>query len=148
MTRYGLLYGICGMLLCITACNNELESGIPASKVNLSLDLSMEDFKLTSPLASMSYIRPRISGEATGYGGILVVSGFNDQLFAYDLSCPNEKKPTVRIVPSDNGTATCPTCNTLYDTANGSGNSIKGAQKLILQRYRCLRTGSKIRVVN
>lgn len=148
MARYGLLYGICGMLLCITACNNELESGIPASKVNLSLDLSMEDYKLTSPLASMSYIRPRISGEATGYGGILVVCGLNDQLYAYDLSCPNEKSSATRITPLDNGTATCPTCNTLYDTANGSEKSIKGAQKLILQRYRCLRTGSKIRVVN
>ena len=96
----------------------------------------------------MSYIRPRISGEATGYGGILVVSGLDDQIFAYDLSCPNEKASTTRITPFDNGTASCSTCNTLYNTANGSGQALNSTTKLVLQRYRCIRNGNKTRVVN
>lgn len=82
--------------------------------------------------------------DRTGFGGLLLVTDVLGDLHAYDLACPVEIRPTVRVeVPfDDNGGrapyAECPVCGSRYDVFMNHGNPISGpaAQKKYgLQRY-------------
>ncbi len=89
---------------------------------------------------------------ATGFGGILLISGMDpftnttDAPLAYDLACPVECKPNIRVaIEGDLYQAICPVCGSRYDvTMQGgspvSGPAAEGKQKLGLRRYQCLST--------
>lgn len=87
---------------------------------------SYRNFILTStekvpsnfPYTAMSY---------TGYGGILLVDDVNGNILAYDLSCPVECSPTIRIaVNGDDLTAECPKCHSVYDIMSLYGHPRSG----------------------
>lgn len=85
----------------------------------------------------------------TGYGGVLLIMGMDpfgqgDVIpLAYDLSCPVECKPDIRVAVDDATLeAVCPVCGSHYDvTMSGgaplSGPAATGDVKYGLQRYRC-----------
>lgn len=53
---------------------------------------------------------------ATGFGGILLVGDFDGNPVAYDLACPVEVKPSVRVgIDRDQSVAVCPVCGSTYD---------------------------------
>lgn len=61
---------------------------------------------------------PYSAMSATGYGGVLLVSDYDGELRAFDLACPVEVRPTVRInVITDDGEprGECPVCHSTYD---------------------------------
>lgn len=79
--------------------------------------------------------------EYTGYGGVMIVCDPNGDYIAYDLSCPVEVKPDVRIqIDKDNalaGMAKCPKCGSTYDLFS-QGAAISGEAwklKYGLERY-------------
>lgn len=86
----------------------------------------------------------------TGYGGVLLIMamdpfGGGDMLpLAYDLSCPVECKPYIRVYVDQNSLeAVCPVCGSHYDIlmsggAPLAGPAYTGSVKYGLQRYRCL----------
>lgn len=57
--------------------------------------------------------------EATGFGGILIVCDPNGEYYAYDLACPVECRPEVRVQPDNNnplaGMVKCPKCGSVYN---------------------------------
>lgn len=84
----------------------------------------------------------------TGYGGVLLIMGMDpfgqgDVIpLAYDLACPVECKPDIRVAVDDSSLeAVCPVCRSHYDvTMSGgapvSGPAATGDVKYGLQRYR------------
>ncbi|MCM1110197.1 MAG: hypothetical protein NC336_03210 [Clostridium sp.] len=67
---------------------------------------------------------PYTSLSATGYGGVLLVCDYDGQYRVFDLACPVECRPTVRInVIMDSGTprGECPECHSTYDVFRWGG---------------------------
>ena len=95
---------------------------------------------------------PYKRSSATGFGGVLLVMGmdpFSLQTMtplAFDLSCPVEKSPAIRVaVDPESLEAVCPDCHSHYDVimAGGaplSGPAATGKRKYGLRRYSCLPT--------
>ncbi len=63
----------------------------------------------------------------TGYGGVLLVGDINGSPAAYDLSCPVENKPDVRIkVDEEENDAYCPKCGSRYSIYSNYGMPLSG----------------------
>lgn len=86
------------------------------------------------PYAAMSY---------TGYGGILLVTDISGYPLAYDLSCPVEAKPTVRVrYQEEDLCVECPVCGSRYNVNEYNGSPISGKAfdlKYGLRRYKVAR---------
>lgn len=69
---------------------------------------------------------------ATGYGGVLLVSGQNAYTgdaapLAYDLACPVECMPDVRVaVDPESLEAVCPKCGSHYNVTQANGAPVEG----------------------
>lgn len=76
---------------------------------------------------------------ATGFGGVLLVCDFSGGYVAYDLSCPVECSPDVRIgVDADLNIGVCPKCGSTYDIFR-VGNPLQGKaaeEGWALRRYK------------
>lgn len=85
------------------------------------------------------------SNSATGFGGILLIGGFEPTTadanapLAYDLSCPIENDPTVRVsIYDETLLAVCPECGSTYDVIMLNGAPTSGpayARKECLRPY-------------
>lgn len=63
----------------------------------------------------------------TGYGGVLLVADIHGNPVAYDLSCPVENKPDIRVnVDPDTRTAVCSRCHSSYEIFTSYGNAVSG----------------------
>lgn len=63
----------------------------------------------------------------TGYGGVLLAGDINGRPAAYDLSCPVENKPDVRIrVDDERNDAYCPRCGSRYSIYSNHGLPTEG----------------------
>ncbi|MDE6010927.1 MAG: hypothetical protein K2F87_05750 [Muribaculaceae bacterium] len=92
---------------------------------------------------------PYKDGAATGFGGVLVIEGMDPFALqtsiplAYDLSCPVEKSPTIRVaIDTETFEAVCPVCGSHYDVTMGagapvSGPALTGSRQYGLRRYYC-----------
>ena len=96
------------------------------------------------------YSFPYTQTSATGFGGVLLISGMDPFSgatllpLAYDLACPVERKPTVRIeIEEETFKAICPVCGSSYDVTMGGGAPLSGpasSSAFGLRRYRCIPT--------
>lgn len=127
------------------SCEDEIYNPIPNALVNLNLDLAYEDSSLyDNPLAYKTFINKRYATDKIGYGGILVINaGYGNTLYAYDLACPVEISPTIRVIPNDVGEAHCPQCGSKFCISDGTGRPISGKSKHTLKRYRVSPQGEK-----
>ena len=143
----------------LAACNTVDDDRIPAMPVNINL--STPDMWATYGVAGYGdyrlFIRelgePRnfayTAATATGYGGVLLIAGVNPFTLdagvpmAYDLSCPVERKPDIRVRMESDGLlpfAVCQECGSRYDVVERGGSPVDGpalTQKLGLSRYEC-----------
>lgn len=75
----------------------------------------------------------------TGYGGVLLVGDIMGDPKAYDLSCPYECSPDVRVaIDRESHLAVCPKCQSAYDVFENQGLPVSGpaAQRgYSLRRY-------------
>ncbi|MDR1563298.1 MAG: zinc ribbon domain-containing protein [Dysgonamonadaceae bacterium] len=130
------------------ACDDEYNSPIPHYDVRLELNLNTLDNDLIPVLAAKVFTAPRTSLDRLGYGGLLIINGIGSgtdfsgiNLYAYDLACPNEAKPNIRVVPDSDGLrAVCPHCGAVFSIAYGTGNPESGA-KHFLRAYKVYKTG-------
>jgi nitrite reductase/ring-hydroxylating ferredoxin subunit len=113
------------LILQFVSCDDSYKSSIPDFPVQLNLDLTT-----TYPTFRNSYnkyliFERRISvTDYIGYGGILVYTGFDGGYYAFDMSCPYEVKPSIRVHPNDKGQAICDSCKTVFDISYGIGNPV------------------------
>lgn len=88
-----------------------------------------------------------VSGSATGFGGVLLIEGM-DPLnlesaapLAYDLACPVERDPKIRVYIDDaDYVAVCSQCHSIYNVTMGAGAPIggeaaNGKYRYSLKRY-------------
>ncbi len=157
--RYILLIGIVSLL---SACGKEEPKyTIPAKPVDFKFNTSAVDHNLAN-IGSISvyikatekskydsqlsgvkgvqtFIAPRLSNEYIGYSGLLIIntgSTLNPTPFAaFDLCCPHEKREGTRVVPTNDGTAKCPECGSVYDIIFGTGQVKEGVSDEKLQTY-------------
>ena len=86
---------------------------------------------------------------ATGYGGVLLIcgQGFSGDVgpLAYDLSCPVERLPDVRVFINDYLEAECPDCGSRYNVTEANGAPVAGpaySMHYALTPYSCYPTTS------
>lgn len=152
------------VLFCsLTSCTTINDDRIPSMPVNINLSTSdlwvtygvtgYGDFKTF--IASLREPRnfPYTEKTATGYGGVLLISGLNPYTLeagvpmAYDLACPVECSPDIRVKMQFDGAlpeAVCPVCGSHYDVVELGGSPTSGpalSRKLGLRRYECRQTG-------
>lgn len=91
---------------------------------------------------------PYIYNSATGYGGVLLICGQNPFSgdvgpLAYDLACPVERLPSVKVYVNDDLNAVCPDCGSIYNIIEAGGTPVSGPAKdmgYALSPYQCLAT--------
>lgn len=92
---------------------------------------------------------PYTYNSATGYGGVLLIWGQNAYTgdvspLAYDLSCPVERSPEVRVnVDHDTYEAVCPVCFSHYNIIEGNGAPLEGpalSMHYAMSHYECYPT--------
>lgn len=85
---------------------------------------------------------------ATGYGGVLLVCGYSNQLYAYDLTCPVERDPSVRIdIDEETYHAYCPQCKSTFDVFEGTGSPLSGTAREHKYMLRCYQVRHSKRVI-
>lgn len=144
----------------LTGCNTIDSDRIPnyAVNINLTPQASWQTYGVTYFGQYKRFVRelrepsnfPWLERTMTGFGGVLLVCGidaFTNEAnvpLAYDLACPVERKPDVRVnVEGELYEAVCPVCGSHYDVTMGgggplSGPAAEGKYKYALRRYQCL----------
>lgn len=142
--------------IALTSCSHVDDDRIPAVGVNISLD--NPGYWTTYGVHGLGQYRYFIKSENipadfhytaltfTGFGGILLVTDIYNQPLAYDLACPVEMKPTVRIsYDPDKLRARCNSCGSEYDVNEFNGSPVSGPaheKKYGLRRYRVIPSSS------
>ena len=135
-------------LLFAVACEKAPINPIPDYQVRLELNLMFQDRGLLDIYTYKEFTRPRYETDRLGFGGILVVHGLNWEFYAYDLACPNEVSPDVKIEVTDGGlSAKCPECGSVYDIMGG-GARLSGPSEYHLKRYRVTPIGNDELIVS
>lgn len=132
----------------VTACDTVDDDRIPNMPV--SINLSTPDLWTTYGVTGYGEYRmfvrqlgeprnfPYSGTTTTGFGGVLLVSGFNPFTLeaavpmAYDLACPVECKPDIRVRMVADGMipfAVCPDCGSHYDVCERGGAPTEGPDR-------------------
>lgn len=144
MRVYNRLYQTIGetilgitLILSIVSCRKASELKTPIYPVSLSMDLQLSEYReLLNPATIVRVVSPRSTFDRLGYGGLAVVHSLElERYYAFDLSCPYENTPNVRLVLRDLGMY-CPECKTSYDVLGGSGAVLGGVGHVPLRRYK------------
>lgn len=139
---------IIGLFL-ITSCHNTRTS-IPDYPVYIDRNLDLDAIELRTMGNGMEITdENKKTREYVGYGGVLLFRGFDDEIYAFDMSCPYELKRDVRVHFDSNitpGYVKCESCGSTYNVAYGSGTRIDGPGNEGLKRYHVTLTGNSLKV--
>ncbi|NLI72244.1 MAG: hypothetical protein GX361_05875 [Bacteroidales bacterium] len=123
-------------LILLLSCENDEQRRIPDVPVYLELDLTGRYSTFRNPYDTVVYERSQIVKDYVGFGGILVNIGYDGNYYAYDLACPYEVNPSIRIYPDESGIkAVCRSCGSEFEIWNGTGMVSKSPSKWNLKRY-------------
>lgn len=115
------------------------EPPFPAGVADLRLNLSTIYIDFKAMLQYRTFEKPdRDQGVwSVGYGGILVHIDMNSEYIAYDMACPYEMDPTIKVRPDDSAVrAVCEKCGSTFEIASAYGSVEKGPAKQPLKRYK------------
>lgn len=150
---------IAGVLIA-AGCQTVNDSRIPAVPVYINLsnqgiwttygvsgfgDFNYFIFRSGSPIEPVGF--NYLSTSATGYGGVLLIEGTDvftgatGVPLAYDLACPVEKSPTIRVaIDPKTYDAVCPVCDSHYNVTTAPGAPVSNPALDLhygLRRYYC-----------
>lgn len=125
------------MAALLTACHHIDDDRIPPAAVHIAFN-TIGDWH-TWGVAGVGQPRsfiladrtpagfPYTALSQTGFGGVMLIGDIHGNPVAYDLSCPYEAKPTVRVrfVPSDM-TVECPVCHSIFEVVTNYGQPLSG----------------------
>lgn len=129
MRRTLLTLILAALLTTLSGCEKIDNHRIPAVNVNVFFN-TIGEWELYGVAGAGSYRTfiyqqrvpagfPYTVSMATGYGGLLLACDPNGEYTCYDLSCPVERSPDVRIVVDTTGpiagVARCPKCGSTYN---------------------------------
>ncbi len=132
------LFCIISLLLCsaigLSSCDEIVDSRIPPARVSLNANINhyreLQGLKIDGGYATLT--QKLNASTYIGYGGLLICrSKYGDNnVYAYDLACPVENKPTVRLNFKDGLIAVCPECHSEFDSVIfGSPQPTKGVAR-------------------
>lgn len=159
------------LLLAVGACESVNDTRIPSMPVYINLsDPGMWNSYGVAGFGDFNYFVfqsgsqrepsgfPYVDTSATGYGGVLLIEGMDPFMLetlvpmAYDMSCPVEKSPTIRVrIDPETYEAVCPVCGSHYDVTMGAGAPVAGVavtDHYGLRRYYCHRTVTNGYIIN
>ncbi|MDR1543197.1 MAG: hypothetical protein LBS50_02055 [Prevotellaceae bacterium] len=122
-------------LVLLAACTNK-RSPIPDMPVNLDFNIISTAPQLTSLGGFCEFTEPKKAADLLGYGGIVVFHAFDDVYCAFDMSCPVEAEPNIRVYSDNTGTARCGKCGAEFFLGDGNAFPIKENSKFPLRKYR------------
>jgi len=138
----------------LTGCEDNYVSSIPDYPVFIDIDLRLAPYNTTLKNNNNSYElfeQPRMGKELTervGYGGVIVYADFEGKFCAFDLACPHESLPSVKVKPNGLGQLVCDSCGSIYDISFGIGHPTTGPSKEGLKRYKTMLQGDLLHVSN
>lgn len=156
--RYFRIITIILLHVAFASCEGNYVSSIPNYPVVLRINLTTDypNFK-NSIGQNLMFTERKLEVDRLGYGGILICSGLitddygNTIYYAYDMSCPHEADPKVRVYPMEEGLGRvkCEKCGTEYNVGYGFGDpdTKTGPSKEILKRYRIALNGDYLTVL-
>lgn len=134
-----LLSAVAVCVVCLSSCSRVDDHRIPAVDVNIVFTTEgvWARYGVTAAGEHKRFIRtatmkvpadfPFTANTFTGYGGVLLVCDMLGSPQAYDLSCPVEVKPDIRVEVNEyGGEAVCPKCGSRYDVFMGYGRPVSG----------------------
>lgn len=146
------------------SCHSLDDERIPSMPVNINLgDAGLWNTYGVSGFGIYRYFIPSVglpkgfqysANSATGFGGILLIGGMDpftgdpNVPLAYDLSCPVERKPDVRLkIDPENFEAICPECGSHFNVTMQGGAPLKGpaftdSPRCAMTRYQCVATSA------
>ena len=127
------------ILLSTVCCARIDDHRIPSVPVNIQFTTQgmWDTYGVTGAMQHKRFIK-KVDGNVpsnfpysvatyTGYGGVLLVSDIFGNALAFDLACPYEVKPDIRVtIDEDAHDAVCPVCGSTYDVFNGYGRPTSG----------------------
>lgn len=122
----------------LVGCLYESESTIPPYPVYYQVDFSSSIGKaLISPGGYLRVEHTEVAHSAIGYGGLLIIHSLqgNNTFYAYDLSCPYERKREVKIFFNDRYEGECPQCKSRFSIQYGDGSPLSEPARTPLRRY-------------
>lgn len=137
------------LLSAVPACHTLDQDRIPPVPVRIIFN-TVADWNIygtPSALDHRSFIKkeripanfPYTAVTETGFGGVLLCGDVYGAPVAYDLACPVEMKPDIRVsVPADSLYAECQHCHSRYDIFSNYGHPLSGPaaqQGYGLRRY-------------
>lgn len=123
-------------MVVFVSCENDDQRRIPDVPVYLELDLNGKYSTFRNVYDTVVYQSSVTVKDYIGFGGILVNIGFDGNYYAYDLACPYEVNPSIRIYPDESGMkAICRNCGSEFEIWNGTGMVSKAPSKWNLKRY-------------
>lgn len=146
MKKY-LLYMAAGITL-LTSCSDVNDERIPFVSVRIEISSAQHTNPAwwpAAPAESVGFLTPDYPAgfpytisSYTGYGGVMVVCGYDHAYYAYDMACPVEREAGVRIYVDENMDGRCKVCGSTYDLFWGSGAPKTGeasVQGYALRKY-------------
>lgn len=126
----------------LVSCDSNYRSSIPDTSVYLELVLNLEAQELRTVGGCITYTTDDSSYDPLydrlGYGGLMVIYGFDSKYYAFDLCCPYELDFKTRVTYDEAGSAVCPVCGSMYDVAWGTGAVTKGPSREGLRKYQVI----------
>ena len=120
----------------LTCCNSN-RSPIPDVPVRLEFSIIADAPELINFNGFKEFTVPQNALQYLGYGGILVFHTMEDKYCAFDMSCPFEAKPDVRVHCDNTGIARCDSCQSAFYVGDGTAFPINANSKtkFPLKRY-------------
>ena len=120
-------------IILLTCCGPN-RTPIPDMPVRLEFNLvSVSELNAFGGFAEFTV--PRYASEYLGYGGVLVFHTIDGNFCAFDMSCPYEAKPDVRVHCDNSGIARCDSCKSAFYVGDGNAFLIDGGARFPLKRY-------------
>lgn len=118
-----------------TGCDNYDDQRLPARPVHIEIySAQWSVYGVHGYMEWQTFVKNSLpkgyswaANSYSGFGGVLLICGLNNQLLAYDMACPVECKSNVQVtIDEEAGVAVCNACGSTYDVFNGYGQPLSG----------------------
>lgn len=137
--RFALIFAVVMCTLAglgLAGCHHIDSKRLPVARVNIVFWTQADwvTYGVAGAAAHKRFIKelrepagfPYTAATYTGFGGVLLCTGYNGEPLAYDLACPVECKSTTRVFINSDLLAECPDCHSKYDVFGLRGGPVSG----------------------
>jgi nitrite reductase/ring-hydroxylating ferredoxin subunit len=125
---------LCGLTILLFSCK-EYVSPIPECSVYLEFSIIANAPELAAYGGVKEFVEPTNAVQRLGYGGIVVYHTYEDRFCAFDMACPYEVEPNIKVHTDNMGVARCSECQSAFYVADGTGFLMSGKAKSPLKKY-------------